>query len=183
MGTKVWRRWKSVLFHFGVLLAASSAQSMTVHVISSSVPGVSLVSADIADDLERAERAIVVRLRNDGVALGETVHLFATVRRPSGQTKLGYTTPVQIRVEPGHEQIVVAPVRNGSDTDQLWVELVAPQRFGSNRGNVLAQAGGEACPFCDWCKSAAQLLCGDRGVSSFGCSCDAGPCNFTCAGD
>lgn len=173
-----------VLFSLGFLVATFASQAMTVRITPSVVSHVSLVSAEIAEDVASAETDIAVRLRNNGTAIGQTVHLLTIVRTASGQTKRFYTNLIEIGVGPGHEQVVTIPIKGADDSDNLTVKMVNPNGsdrlsvFGfpfENRERVedrrlfaalgvpspgsgdvtVAQGGGEACPLCEWCVSAA----------------------------
>lgn len=121
-------RAATVLSSFSLLLAVPFAQAQTVRAASSVVSDVSLLSADIASSVERPDGDIVVRLKNDGARVGQTVHLLTVVRASSGQTKRLYTTAIAVRVEPGREQVMIVPIKGAEDTDNITVELVDPTR-------------------------------------------------------
>jgi hypothetical protein len=172
---------RRVMLGLGVLVTGY-ANAATVEVRSTIVEGVRLVSAELVRDTASSAQTLVVRLGNYGAAIGQAVHVTTVVRDANGDAKGGGATRVTVQAQPGSEESIAVPL------DQRWLDggesvIVDLARIDADdsRGadSCVADSGGP-CPACDWCASAAVLLCGEGNVRSMDCSCETASCSVTC---
>ncbi len=108
-----------------LLGTAFSTDAIEVDAASEEVRGVTIVSADIATNLENQDQMLVVRLRNSAEETGQSVTLTFTVRDQSGKPRGGYANGFEMQAAPGGEQVVVLQVPSFTGTeDTLTLELV-----------------------------------------------------------
>ena len=102
-----------------------SAQAVEVEFDTTSVRGVSILSADIARGLESAAESLVVRLRNEGEASGQALTLAVMVHDKNGSAKGLRASRFEIDVPPSGVQVSSQPVPSiAGEDDILVVELI-----------------------------------------------------------
>ena len=104
---------------------AFSAKAIELDATSGEVRGVTIVSADIASDLDSSAQMLVVRLRNRTAETGQPVTLALTVRDESGRPRGMHAKTFEIQAAPSGEQVVIQPLPDFTSTeDTLTIELV-----------------------------------------------------------
>lgn len=101
------------------------AHAVEVNLQSDAVGGVTILSADIARDIEDSTETLVVRLRNDAEATGQTLTLAAIFRDENGNGKGGYAKQFQVEVPTGGVQAIRQPLPSYLEgNDVVTVELI-----------------------------------------------------------
>lgn len=163
-----------------VVLVAGAAQAATIDVRQTAVHGVSIVSAELVPEPESSSEILVIRLKNDGAASGQPVHLTMTTHDAGGEPKRGGSTRIEVEAPIGNEQVVTRQVERSLEaSDRLTLELKDIAAEVSGAGSGIAASSG-TCATCEWGVHHADVLCGTGNIKSFSCSCGNGSCSFEC---
>jgi hypothetical protein len=105
--------------------AACSAGAIEVEVGPTALRGVTIVSADIARDLDSTAQVLVIRLHNGAEEAGQKVTLAVTVHDKNGNAKGMRAQQIEVEAAPDGEQVFSQSIPSFADTDDtLTVELL-----------------------------------------------------------
>lgn len=173
------------------LLAGRAAQAAEVEVRPTPKAGVSIVSAELVQDLGSSGEVLLVRLRNDSAGAGQSVGVAATVHDADGATAGGFVrggcmNGVSVDAPRGGEKVVTHEIDMPLDVaDTVTVELRGVDGDAGDAEGAVAAEGGYSFQACmpnarSACEFGIQSFEGDEGNQhcSFTCmSCeDAGAC-------
>jgi hypothetical protein len=118
-------RFAKTLFASFSALVSFGTHAVEVNVQPDPVQGITILSADIARDLESSTETLVVRLRNDAEATGQTLTLAAFFRDENGNGKGLHAKQFQVEVLTGGVQAISQPLPSYLEgNDVVTVELV-----------------------------------------------------------